>query len=213
MARNKYPEITIEKILDVAQQLFLEQGYEHTTMKDIVDHLGGLTKGAIYHHFKSKDEIMDAVCNRMFMKNNPFETVSKRMDLNGLQKLQEVILLNQSDAVGTNLTIQSMPMLENPKVMAGIIASNRDIVTPHFLKLIEEGNRDGSIHTKYAKELSELLPLLTSVWIVPSVFPATKEEMKNKFLFIADMLDKMGIPLVDDKIMNVINDFFDNLVE
>ena len=52
MARNKYPEITVEKILEVAQRLFLEKGYENTTIQDIVDELGGLTKGAIYHHFK-----------------------------------------------------------------------------------------------------------------------------------------------------------------
>ncbi len=45
MARNKHPEVTEERILDVAQQLFLEKGYENTTIQDIVDELGGLTKG------------------------------------------------------------------------------------------------------------------------------------------------------------------------
>ena len=75
MARNKYPEITVEKILDAAQRLFLEKGYENTTIQDIVGELGGLTKGAVYHHFKSKEEIMDAVNDRMFFSNNPFEAV------------------------------------------------------------------------------------------------------------------------------------------
>ena len=40
MARNKHPEVTEERILDVAQQLFLEKGYENTTIQDIVDGLG-----------------------------------------------------------------------------------------------------------------------------------------------------------------------------
>ena len=53
MSRNKYPEETVERILDTAQRLFLEKGYEQTTIQDITDNLGGLTKGAIYHHFKS----------------------------------------------------------------------------------------------------------------------------------------------------------------
>ena len=39
MARNKYPEITVEKILDAAQRLFLEKGYDNTTIQDIVDEL------------------------------------------------------------------------------------------------------------------------------------------------------------------------------
>lgn len=45
MARNKYPEITVEKILEVSQRLFLTKGYDNTTIQDIVDELGGLTRG------------------------------------------------------------------------------------------------------------------------------------------------------------------------
>ena len=51
MSRNKYPEITVEKILEVSQRLFLEKGYDNTKIQDIADELG-MTKGAIYHHFK-----------------------------------------------------------------------------------------------------------------------------------------------------------------
>ena len=51
MARNKYPEQTVEKILEVSLKLFSEKGYEKTTMQDIVNALG-MSKGAIYHHFK-----------------------------------------------------------------------------------------------------------------------------------------------------------------
>ena len=40
MARNKYPEETIARILAAAQHLFLEKGYEHTTIQDIVSELG-----------------------------------------------------------------------------------------------------------------------------------------------------------------------------
>ena len=57
MARNKHPEETIKKILDAAQQLFTQKGYENTSIQDIIDQLGGLSKGAIYHHFRSKEEI------------------------------------------------------------------------------------------------------------------------------------------------------------
>ena len=89
MARNKYPEVTVERILDAAQRLFLEKGYDNTTIQDIVDELGGLTKGAVYHHFKSKEEILDAVGDRMFFQNNPFEAVRKRADLNGLQSCRK----------------------------------------------------------------------------------------------------------------------------
>lgn len=211
LARNKYPEVTVEKILDVSQRLFLEKGYDNTTIQDIVDELGGLTKGAVYHHFKSKEEIMDAVGDRMFRENNPFDAVMGRTDLNGLQKLRQMVLLNQSDAARMEMNIQSLPILKNPRVLAGMIESNRSILTPYFYKLIEEGVRDGSIHTEYAKELSELIPLLTSLWLAPTIYPATAEEMLHKFKFICEMLDQMGLPLADEQILSLAADYFKDI--
>ena len=213
MARNKYPEVTVERILDVSQRLFLEKGYENTTIQDIVDELGGLTKGAVYHHFKSKEEIMDAVGDRMFFSNNPFEAVRGRTDLNGLQKLREAVRLNQSNEERVRLTAQSIPIAKSPRLLQEMIVSNRKVLTPYFLELIEEGNRDGSMHTNYPREIAELLPLLTSLWLLPSVYPASREQMKRKFLFLGEMLEKMGVPLMDDSIRALVDDFFDQIPE
>lgn len=102
MARNKYPEVTVEKILKAAQKLFLEKGYENTTIQDIVDKLGGLTKGAIYHHYKSKEEIMDALIHKMFLENNPFNIVKQRKDLSGLEKIKLAMRLHLSDGEQTD---------------------------------------------------------------------------------------------------------------
>lgn len=213
MARNKYPEVTVERILDVSQRLFLEKGYENTTIQDIVDELGGLTKGAVYHHFKSKEEIMDAVGDRMFFSNNPFEAVRGRTDLNGLQKLREAVRLNQSDQERVRLTAQSIPIAKSPRLLQEMIISNRKVLTPYFLELIEEGNRDGSMHTDYPREIAELLPLLTSLWLLSSVYPTSREQMKRKFLFLGEMLEKMGVPLMGDSIRALVDDFFDQIPE
>lgn len=213
MARNKYPEVTIEKILDAAQRLFLEKGNDNTTIQDIVDELDGLSKGAVYHHFKSKEEIMDAVGDRMFAVNNPFEAVRGRSDLNGLQKLREAIRLNQADEARMDMTIRSIPLTRNPRLLVEMIESNRRILTPYYQELLEEGNRDGSLHTEYAREIAELMPLLTSLWLLPSVFPAAKEEMKHKFYFLGDMLEKMGVPIMDESIYALVDDFFDRMPE
>ena len=131
MARNKYPEVTVEKILEVSQRLFLEKGYDNTTIQDIVDELGGLTKGAIYHHFKSKEEIMDALSEKMFTSNNPFEAVKKRKELNGLEKMRLAVKLNQADENQVELTRQAIPLLKNPRVLAGMLESNRQFLCPY----------------------------------------------------------------------------------
>ena len=49
MARNKYPEETVARILDVSLKLFLEKGYENTTIQDIIDALGNLSKGCLLY--------------------------------------------------------------------------------------------------------------------------------------------------------------------
>ena len=84
MARNKHPEETVNLILDVAFRLFMEKGYEHTSIQDIIDHLCGLSKGAIYHHFKSKEDILVAVSDRMTAESNQMLAVIRdRSELSG----------------------------------------------------------------------------------------------------------------------------------
>lgn len=212
MARNKYPEITVEKILEVSQRLFLTKGYDNTTIQDIVDELGGLTRGAIYHHFKSKEEIMDALTDKLFREKNPFDTVKNQKELNGLQKMKMAMALNQSDKERTNLSLQAMPILKNPRILAGILEANRQVLSPLWLELLTEGCRDGSIHTDYARELSELIPLF-DLWLTPSIYPATSEELYHKLLFIKELLDKMGLPLIDDDIMENVKKTLTNMSE
>ena len=213
MARNKYPEITVEKILDAAQRLFLEKGYENTTIQDIVGELGGLTKGAVYHHFKSKEEIMDAVNDRMFFSKNPFEAVQGRDDLSGLEKLRQAVLIHNADEEQGEITRQATALMKNPQLLANMLAANREVLTPYYRKLIDEGIADGSITTSYPRELSELLPILTSLWFIPSIYPATREEQKRKFAFILDMLDAMGLPLRSPEVEAAVERFFEKWPE
>ena len=55
---------TREEIVDAADQLFYRQGYEHTSFADIAQAVQ-ISRGNFYHHFKSKDEILDAVIQSM----------------------------------------------------------------------------------------------------------------------------------------------------
>ncbi len=211
MARNKYPEVTVEKILEVAQKLFLEKGYDNTTIQDIVDKLGGLTKGAIYHHFKSKEDIIVALSDKMFIESNPFVTVKKRNDLNALEKMREVIRLNQVNTQNAQIEIQALPLLQNPRIFVEMMETNRRDLSPLWQELIEEGIQDGSIHTEYAKEIAELIPFLGDIWLYPAVYPATEEEVFHKFLFLKEMLERMGVPIIDDEMVNLLKDQISNV--
>ena len=51
---------TRNRIQQVAIELFTEHGYEATSLREIAEHLG-VTKAALYYHFKSKDEIVQSL--------------------------------------------------------------------------------------------------------------------------------------------------------
>lgn len=207
MARNKYPEETVEKILTAAARLFLEKGYEHTTIQDIVDNLGGLTKGAVYHHFKSKAEIMEAICEKRFFEGNPFDKVRERDDLNGLEKMKEVVRLTQ-EPEWANLGRESMGALKDPYILARSIEGNRRFVVPCWRELIEEGIADGSIRTEYPQEVAELLGLMDSLWVVPTVFPATREGILRRFRCSAEIFAHLGVPVIDDEMLALADKYF-----
>ena len=203
MARNKHPEVTVNKILEVSKRLFLEKGYDNAKIQDIADELG-MTKGAIYHHFESKEEIMNKLGETMFIHNNPFEIVKKRNDLNGLEKMKLAIKLNQSNEQMVELTNQALPLLENPQILAKMFEANYQNLLPYWLELIQEGQEDGSIKTDQPKELAELF-ILTDLWMIPSLFPGNVDDIKNRYKFVTVMLGKMGLPLYDEEMIEKID--------
>lgn len=197
MARpvKKTPEQWKQEILNAAQSLFLTKGYEAASISDIMELAGG-AKGMFYRFFQSKEEVMHALGNQLFFANNPFDAVRKRNDLNGLEKIRTLLALNHSDERRNALNQQAVSILQDPRILASAIEENRRVLTPLWLELLEEGIRDGSIKTEYPKELSELLPLI-NFWMLPSVFPATEEELLHKYHFVVEVLSQMGLPLYD----------------
>lgn len=62
-------KLTRDRIVDKADQLFYEQGFEHTSFAQIAAALG-ISRGNFYYHFKTKDEILDAVISHRLVRTN-----------------------------------------------------------------------------------------------------------------------------------------------
>jgi len=202
MPWNRHPEETIQKILDASLKLFLEKGYEQTTIFDIVDNLGGLSRGAFYHHFKSKEEVLTALMDKYFTKNAPFENVKDEEGLNGLEKITKAIsyIVSPENTAGIGKTAQSLMSLSNPRFLAALLQSNRE-VAPGLQLLIEEGMADGSIRPGNAMILAELLILLIHFWTIPTIFPGNKAAFDDKIAVIKQMLDGIGFPAMSEEFM------------
>ena len=157
--------------------------------------LGGLAKRLSTIILNLKKRSWDALSEKMFTSNNPFEAVKKRTDLNALEQMWLAIKLNQADEKQVELTRQAIPLLKNPKVLASMLESNRKFLCPYWQELIEEGQKDGSIQTQYPKELAEFL-ILMDLWLLPTIFPADEEGIHNRHKFIFQLLEKIGLPLL-----------------
>lgn len=203
MARNKYPEETVNKILDVSMQLFLEKGYEHTSIQDIVNHLGGLSKGAIYHHFKSKEDILDGVMNKLYQNNDNeldhLRLLEKDLSMTGLQKLQALFTTALESPRQDDMFQMAPDFLKNPQMLAMQIEGIYTESVPHFVQpIIEEGIADGSIKTDYPKELAEMILLLINIWLIPLVHDEDPSSVTNRFTLFQEMMGKMGIEIFDE---------------
>lgn len=203
MARNKNPEQTVQLILDVAYRLFMKKGYEYTSIQDIINNLGGLSKGAIYHHFKSKEDILIAVIERMTAQSNQLlANVRDRSDLNGKEKLKTIFKASISRPVQEEIFATAPNFHNNSKLLVGLLQDTMEEATPNYiLPIIEEGIKDGSIQTNYPKQLAELIMLAANVWINPMIFEDTQEESYCKFMVFQQMMKGFGLDIVDKEML------------
>ncbi|MGD6974458.1 TetR/AcrR family transcriptional regulator [Bacillus altitudinis] len=212
MPRNKYPEITEQRILDTATKLFLEKGWEQTTIQDIVDELGDLTRGAFYHHFKSKEDIIDAVLYRLALKNNPFEQTKKMTGLNGLEKLKNAFLLSFTNQ-GQLDALESIPsILKSPKVITHQLMDCINTGALDIQSFIEEGVMDGSLSIHYPKQAAETLMLLTNIWLSPIIFSVETEEYMQKVKHLQELFNGIGLPIFDEQILIVLETFHKKII-
>ena len=203
MARNKHPEETVNLILDVAFRLFMEKGYEHTSIQDIIDHLGGLSKGAIYHHFKSKEDILVAVSDRMTAESNQMLAVIRdRSDLSGKEKLKTIFAESINRPVQNDIFTVAPDFHNNPRLLFSLLHDTIEHAAPaDILPIIKQGISDGSIQTDYPEQLAELILLVANVWMNPMIFDSSEEDSCRKFRVFRQMLQGFGLDIVDDEML------------
>lgn len=208
MSRNKHPEETVQLILDVAAHLFLEKGYEYTSLQDIIDNLGGLSKGAIYHHFKSKDDILVTIIDRMSQESNQMlYEIQNRTDLSGKDKLKTIFKASISRPIQNDIFRISPDFKKNHKLLALMLDDTINEVAPNYIQpIIEQGIRDGSIQTEYPRQLAELILLALNIWINPMIFDNSLEETRGKFMILDQMLQNFGLDILDQEMLDRIQE-------
>lgn len=206
MGRNKYPEETVRKILDTAERLFIEKGYDRTPLQEIIQETG-LSKGAIYHHFASKEDILYSVCERIGRRNGEIlSKVRDAPDLSGLEKLRTIFKVSMQPERQAKMFCMMPYLLDNAKFLATEMQSIFAEVAPVFIEpIIRQGLADGSIRTDHPRELAEAMMLLSDIWINPIVRPTTPEEIRARCALYNCLFTAFGITdLIDEEIVGTL---------
>lgn len=198
MARGKYPEETKRKILTVSKKLFLEKGYDNTSIQDIVNGLDGMTKGAIYQHFNSKFEIFETIIEPA---DSVEESLRRHQGTNGMEKLQSAILDAFTDYSRMKLNYSAAVTLRSPRFIGEQFVSMFNEVIPEITKIVEEGIQDGSIETEFPEEVAEVLMLNLNSWIGLHLTVYSESQLKRKLRFTKKLFDGVGIPIFTEEIM------------
>ena len=212
MARNKHPEETVAKILDVSMRLFTEQGYEHTTIQDIVDALG-MSKGAIYHHFKSKEDIYDHISDLYYDRQDWFRDPAQFPGKTGRDKINGLLSFLLSDPDKREVDRLAIHhIVKNPKIALLTLESTFRDAAPYVEGMIRLGMADGSLPgVTHPHEIAEVLMLLTNVWT--GMFPGSREEFAAKLRFCGEFLDRFGLPVLDEALQADALNYYDQVLQ
>lgn len=199
MGRNKYPEQTRAAVLREAARLFVTKGYEATSLQDVAAALG-MTKGAVYQHFSSKDELFWAAMDHMGSSASARRREIVADDsLTGAEKLQTLFEAGVGSSMLDSFS-DALPLVDpiaNARIL-GMQFRDAACAAAHecILPVVEQGVCDGSIRTDCPEELAEVLAMLGNLWLVPLFDPAEDADaMRRRVRYFAHLASLLGAPL------------------
>lgn len=207
MPRHDPDQKTKQHILETAMRLFSEKGLENVNVEDVVKEVG-VTRGAFYHYFKSREELIAGVMYKSFECNNTYLLADKQEGLNALEKLRFVIKLNLRPRldISDGMRKQMRKLSNNPVVFKNEIIFQVNVMADYIEKLLIEGNKDGSMNVAFPKQAAQIALLIVS-WISPYTFEVPYKEFVDKILFFEQLTIMLGVPLIDEEIKEIYLEF------
>ncbi|MET2826487.1 TetR/AcrR family transcriptional regulator [Mesorhizobium shangrilense] len=147
----KHPELRREELLDQAQALFLTHGYDRASLNDVIA-AAGVSKGAFYHYFASKEALLEALAERF--ARQALAGVQDILDDPGLDPLNRLNgLLAQSRQAKVEAAAEAWALFETMFRPENLVLFHRINLaasasfSPLLVKIIRQGVEDGTFRT------------------------------------------------------------------
>lgn len=160
----KKGDIKRARIIDTAEQLFFERGYDRTSIQDILDALG-MSKGGFYHYFDAKDTVLKEIMARRnadrFDRLSAELQAGRRTPVEKLNLLLSLVNLFQTeDARFSALMVKLCYIDREASIREHCRRILLERLTPLVDEVFDEGLADGSFHSRYPAQTGSLLLML-----------------------------------------------------
>jgi AcrR family transcriptional regulator len=152
----KKPEERRLEIILAARELFETKDYETTTMQNVMDQLG-IAKGTIYHYFKSKEELLEAVIEYTVAEYiTAMQAIMDQTEGDALDKLRVLILAGQISTEHGEI-LEHLHQPGNVGMHTRQLAVTLTGLAPVYASVIQQGCEEGTFQTEHPLECAEFL--------------------------------------------------------
>jgi AcrR family transcriptional regulator len=149
---SKNPEVRKAEFIAAAEELFLEKGFENTSVDDIVARVG-VAKGLFYYYFDSKDALLAALVERYL--DEIAASITAAMNEEGLSALQMMRKLSPSEVVISDRSREMMKLFHHERNQSFHLAMEQQAqkyMVPALERVIVKGCQEGIFHTDFPHE-------------------------------------------------------------
>ena len=195
------------EILDAAEYLFGAKGFDSTSTTDILNEIG-IARGTLYYHFKSKEEILDAMIERMVKRlAKKVEKIISEKDEPILQRLTKMMLaLRVDDKNFSHGLLKQAHRPQNALMHQKMQKCILSEINPLITELIRESIVQGICETNYPEEVAEMTFLYANTIFDDLMEHSIEEKQKAAFIYNLERLLSMEQNSMKSAIMPIFQD-------
>jgi AcrR family transcriptional regulator len=187
----KDAEVRKNEILDAADELFALKGYDGTSTNDILEKVG-IARGTLYHHFKSKEEIMDALIERYSLRLlSQAKEIAEDRSIPIVERIIRVVMALNFSGGSSRQIMEHIHKPQNALMHRKLERVVIRGVTPIMAGIIQEGVEQGIFHTPYPYECMEMVVVYANTVFDDDMVPMTDEERAARIQALIFHVERM----------------------
>lgn len=189
----KDPKERKEEIVAAAGELFLTKGYDNTTMKDVMVRLN-IAKGTIYHYFASKDELLDAVIDKVAEEElQRLQLIAKKTKGTVLERFKHLVIEGSKNSGGDRHhdLIEHLHQTSNAGMHIRLLAKILTVQAPLYAELIEQGSEEGTFQTDSPLECAEFILAGVQFLVDLGVYSWSQEQLHRRWMAFPAIIESL----------------------